>query len=523
MSLSQSQRTRWIRGDRCGVDNCKSTRYRNEDGQTICSNGHHREGDIHIAEDEDHAPGEARGKRRKIQKRLDERPIKSKVLYGLEGKALYLRSFQVVLAKQTKALVRDLGLPAELEMLVRDMWVLYLTYADVKLPEDEHTTVPDMDDDDDEEVPWQQEGRQQHSQTNDDDVQRTVPDSRIPRTPSLVFSVVWTYLAILLLRLPITISDLHGWILDGRYPYMRAIQMIPSSMRERLHVMYWSDLDPPTTPRCATFHHWIEPMAKLFESSFGLRFPAINLPPILLSYVRDLLLPLEIYTAARKLASLLALDMHVVAKSKSKIPHHNIMALVLVATKLCFGLDDLSRSPSADDEPAAYQPDWILWQRNINARSEDVQLQSHDLQTKINEVDVLDMGESEIDGYIAWCAQNWCLPDSGNEVGQHVLDCFYQPHQAESAASHVSPQQAAHHSHSTILTHLKALNSRPVHAAQRGVSRRPGAHYPVYNSDADLPRATAALLEAAARRAGVTMSEMLYGVRWVERKCTRLR
>ncbi|ODQ52232.1 hypothetical protein SAICODRAFT_131829 [Saitoella complicata NRRL Y-17804] len=329
-------------------------------------------------------------------------------------------------------------------MLVRDMWVLYLTYADVKLPEDEHME-RDMNDDS-EEVLWQQE-RTQHSQTNDDGDQRTVSDSRIPRTPSLVFSVVWTYLAILLLRLPITISDLHGWILDGRYPYMRAIQMIPSSMRERLHVMYWSDLDPPTTPRCATFHHWIEPMAKLFECSFGLRFPAINLPPILLSYVRDLLLPLEIYTAARKLASLLALDMHVVAtqRDKSKIPHHNIMALVLVATKLCFGLDDLSRSPSADDEPAAYQPDWILWQRNINARNEDVQ--SHDIQTKINEVDVLGMGETEIDHYIEWCAQNWSLPDSANEGPRLLLPASSRSRQScitnRPPLNHPKPSESA--------------------------------------------------------------------------------
>ncbi|KAF3908251.1 hypothetical protein AA313_de0204871 [Arthrobotrys entomopaga] len=63
------------KGERCGIDNCRSRYYHLEDGQWTCSNGHVQEGRLDIREDEEYQP--RKGDRR-IVERDEEQVVEEK-------------------------------------------------------------------------------------------------------------------------------------------------------------------------------------------------------------------------------------------------------------------------------------------------------------------------------------------------------------------------------------------------------------------------------------------------------------
>ncbi|KAF8423110.1 hypothetical protein EV426DRAFT_145528 [Tirmania nivea] len=121
MSAEDSYR----RLNRCGIDNCKTTLYYLEDGQWFCKNGHRREGELDLEEDDElNAQTQTGAKAKKAKDQEKEAP--AKVLLGRKGFELYLKCIQLILRKQVWVLVHEKGFPAQLETIVRDLWALRL-------------------------------------------------------------------------------------------------------------------------------------------------------------------------------------------------------------------------------------------------------------------------------------------------------------------------------------------------------------------------------------------------------------
>lgn len=69
----------YIRGDRCGVNNCPSVKWLHEDGGLrICENGHQKQGPVEAVEDED--TFRTIGDTHRIKKARLERVTKCKIL-----------------------------------------------------------------------------------------------------------------------------------------------------------------------------------------------------------------------------------------------------------------------------------------------------------------------------------------------------------------------------------------------------------------------------------------------------------
>ncbi|KAL8660321.1 MAG: hypothetical protein Q9202_006663 [Teloschistes flavicans] len=117
---------------------------------------------------------------------------------GSEALKLYLQSYQLILWKQCYALIHSLRLPAELEVVVKDLWSLRLRLLQsrVDTSTDEATmfssqVTSEIDTDD-----QQSEGDRKRS-------------SRSKTIPSLIESLGLCYLGMMLLKLPISMGDLH--------------------------------------------------------------------------------------------------------------------------------------------------------------------------------------------------------------------------------------------------------------------------------------------------------------------------
>jgi len=86
-----------------------------------------------------------------------------------------------------------------------------------------------------------------------------------------------------------------------------------------------------------------------------------------------------------------------------------------VATKLCYGLDSISRAPLSATEPAATRVDWDAWERFLRAGNvaRRGQLVSGEpgrarLEIDVKEHDVFDMQDEELDWYLDWYEKTWC-------------------------------------------------------------------------------------------------------------------
>lgn len=96
------------------------------------------------------------------------------------------------------------------------------------------------------------------------------------------------------------------------------------------------------------------------------------------------------------------------------------MALLIISTKLLYGLDGVKRTPKSAAEPAAVGLKWKAWDgylRTGNAErrgllNENVTPRSEggggkDLEVDVEEKDVFDMTGEELDRYMDWFEKNW--------------------------------------------------------------------------------------------------------------------
>jgi len=140
---------------------------------------------------------------------------------------LYLQCYQFILDGQIKALL-NMGLPGELEVyisfavlsiqgMVKDLWGLYISSLDIKIPKDEPAKVKlELDDHDrahspsDEQESSDEEGGNATDTTTQSRAFRSTAQE-LKKYPPLVISPIFCYLAIVTLRLPVTVSDIYSY------------------------------------------------------------------------------------------------------------------------------------------------------------------------------------------------------------------------------------------------------------------------------------------------------------------------
>lgn len=189
-----------------------------------------------------------------------------------------LQAYQSILWKQCHILVHNLGLPPDLEPVVKDLWALRLQLLgnDVESEDVQANTL--------------YSSQQMTAEANDLDQDVRKP-FKVKAMPTLVETLGLLYLAMVILRLPVSIGDLHRWAICEDIPYVRAIRFIPSILKQKLAAEYHHVLDTTSTLEPDSVQRIVHRLGMFYMRQFGIAFPALNFHLLLYKHIRELALP----------------------------------------------------------------------------------------------------------------------------------------------------------------------------------------------------------------------------------------
>ncbi|KAB8232215.1 TFIIB-type zinc finger domain-containing protein [Aspergillus alliaceus] len=493
----------------CGQEGCRETRYYLDNGLWFCRRGHQQEGRQVEEEPDDFG---TQGKTYRVKKVVAEKGPKT--YRGRQAYSLFLQVYQLILWKQCHALVQDRGFPAQFEHVVRDLWALRLeTYSDKINNPSEGEEEPEF--------------FSSQPSVGQEEPSIIKFGGKNLQWPRLVDSVGLCYLGALLMRLPVGIGDFHRMIMCGEIPYIRVTRSIPREMRDKLPQQFLSIIETTRLLKAEHLQKAVLQLSLLYRRKFGMQFPALNLPPILYRHIRRLALPIDVYSAVKRLQDLLGFSLEFPNSFAGRtrlldLPEIQVITLIVISTKLLFPFDEIKRYPASAKEPTTQVIDWKLWaqeQRHYDSRETAGGRIGKGNEVLVNERDVFDMTPSQLDEYMDWYENSWL---DNSRVANPLSDLF------PTGPASVDPQTAApleENNEEAISSMLKRvtqqLQPRKVILEDNTDTPRPGSSYVRYKMESDLPETARSFYETAAKVAGISLSTLVRAVSQAEYKITR--
>ncbi|RCI14103.1 hypothetical protein L249_8071 [Ophiocordyceps polyrhachis-furcata BCC 54312] len=422
---------RMPRGERC--PDCGSRRWYSQDGLRFCQRGHRIEGFLEFDVEDgqlDVRPGRAIRKEKEAQK------VEQRQLRGNQGKSLYLEALQLLLRNQLLWLVNTKGHCDELESVVRDLWDLRIRGSIFLAAEDEASS---HDDQDNFSSQPQSEGEQQAAWVLRTRAQRW--DSELGVNwpmPRLHETIALCYLGLQLLKIPTRQAQLLVWANNGEMPYKTAVSFtatldngwagahnlfkfrdLPQEMRQRMPTSYARVLQRPLCVSITggELSRAVMNLILSYHLNYAMTFPQLRWVPLLVQYAESLALPVESIAATKRLAGLLHARFHFPVESSRILPldhpEIHLMALLVIATKLCFPF------PNNQSSIRSYLPrfNWETWMRGMSQS-----LQNRDSREAFRRVtpnQVVHMNDETFDAYLAHVSARWV--EDGHEGENHPL------------------------------------------------------------------------------------------------------
>lgn len=254
-------------------------------------------------------------------------------------------------------------------------------------------------------------GVETDTENEDSSSSRVVPFRSMTSRPKPVDCVVLWYLAILLLRLPITISDLHGWVAtEGRLMYYQAQNLLPQEMLDEIDKALLPSLEPNELT-LDKLQMAIYDTVRGYCETFDMEFPPINYPLLILRYMEDLALPLEVYATLIRLTRLVpcvftyTFTTRKRQHKKYEIPETRLAIYFVVAVKLLFPFSENDQQPRSPVGIGATTVDWRNWANEYaESKGEPKSWSGLDYETfgKVSAADVSSMDDTDIDNYLDW-------------------------------------------------------------------------------------------------------------------------
>ncbi|CAG8960949.1 hypothetical protein HYFRA_00002487 [Hymenoscyphus fraxineus] len=503
---------RFRRGDSCTEEGCRSRKYYLENGRKFCQRGHEQAGFTQTQQDED--DWNTQGKKSRKQREQKERV--ERILSGQDAIDLYLQCYQLILWKQCNWLVNEKRFPSELETVVKDLWGLRVgklfkagekSYGSVSgtffssASEAENT---------------ESDGKSVSSRRS----RRSIAGEE--RMPKLIETLGLCYLGMLLMRLPTSLGDLFKWVTNEEMVYARATKEIPLEMRRKLPPPMVASFDIKAPLRGETLQTSVMQLVEFYKTQLNMIFPSINYPLVMYKHIRDLALPIEIYSGARRLSEMLEFDFsYPVSFTKNReasaYPELQIISAIVVATKLCYPFDDIARLPYSGSDPTAMKLDWTTWSE-IMIQGPSKRLRRGE-ELKVTDKDVLKMSDGKIDDYLDWYQRTW-IDDRDPKLPKQILDFFplqdLPPRQPDDAES-TDPINLL----KKVQQHLIPIPHKSVGDGDKPGIRRPGEFYKRYRSPEELPDTAKAFFELAAQSAGTSVDMLVKSVFQVEVRLER--
>lgn len=308
-------------------------------------------------------------------------------------------------------------------------------------------------------------------------------------------------------------------------------------MRARLPAYYLSALEIRAPLRRDDLHKAVLELIISYKQRFDFVFPPLNAPLILFKHVRDLGLPrksspyhirytlysysiVEVYAGAQRLAKILKYDFafpsYLGRHRVTAYPEVQIVALIIIATKLVHPFDGIALVPENIADPSVLAVDWKLWQGSFATPPSDG-LKASEL-INISEEDVFKMSGKKLDDYLDWYQRMWVdgrdakrtLILSILKVPEHQCTdelAIVPPKILELAPLHEIVSQTPSNSElssdetdvrlRTIQSHLIWRKPVPKDIQNNEKLQRPGMSYQHYRRVEDLPDAARAFYEKA--------------------------
>lgn len=333
-------------------------------------------------------------------------------LSGNEGKELYLECLQFVLYQEVVWLVSEKGVHPELMDVVKDLWDLrtrgFVGLKVVKSASKEKGR-----------------GKQQVVSSAQMVAEgEMVEGSRKRRKPW--FGEDWVlptmmdilgilYLGCVLRDEPVRIGDICRWAMSNQLPWLTAVNKIPEDWRDRLpswarRVMLtrWVKSDG------SRLHHAVKGLILGYREHYDdVMIPKLNYPHLILLWMRDLALPVEIYGEVQEICFELGLTFTFPTREKRAkglkvenpvlldLPDVLLAASVIAATKYIYPLDDVERVPWNEEDPLRLKMDWALWMTIFPEPDRKKKRTAVDFENIMHE-EIWKMSEEEGYEYLDW-------------------------------------------------------------------------------------------------------------------------
>ncbi|KIW41491.1 uncharacterized protein PV06_07042 [Exophiala oligosperma] len=531
---------------------CGSTEfYVDEDGRTYCAQGH-EQARGHVV-DEDEADFANRG-RVVRKKEVKEKQKFSRVLRGAKAYQLFLQCWQFILWKQCHTLVHQKGLPDELWTVVRELWTLWLSKLDRRLQDPMRSDTLTETEGENDPVTDDTDTEPDNSRGATDAQKRK---TKVP-SPLLIDTIALNYLGIIILQRPVSLATTLRWIQLEEITFIRAIRHVPQDMKDRLPSEYHLSLDTTRLLEVDGLQIAIYRRAEMFNSTFGMILPPLNVNLFLFSYVRLLALPIEVYGMARRLNLMTKYtfsypDTTVSEKMRRHVtsyPEAQLISLLVVATKLLFPFDSATVKcyPKRPNDPTTLRMKWSAWleSKTHYEQALDEMQEPDGLKpgTEINVTDreVFSMTEKQLDQYMDWYQRTWIDNASSQSKSQglgqesaldkDILDMFPLhdvPPVGTTTLEHDHHQRAQSHLETRIREVQASLQSRRAVSSEEETEYglnllRPGALYPRYLSIEEIDRAgeeVRAFHEEAAQVSCLNLKTLMRAVNSTEEKVDR--
>ncbi|CAO2653736.1 Nn.00g031470.m01.CDS01 [Neocucurbitaria sp. VM-36] len=531
--------TRSTKGPICGVENCRSRRYEEgEDGFLYCQNGHRQHGLVRGEDDEDNFMNASRAITRKKKGIDDSEKRTAKHFSGRRAFDLYLKCLQLILRHQIWFLVQEKGLPAELELVVFDLWALRIAQFGDKIASNSQET----DSQSQSQVFNTLEGEESETTDTERGLHKRPRgrDRKLAGAPNLNDCLALSYLGILSLRLPITPGDVYTWVMDGKMAYRRAIKYLPLSMRDRLPPSYHAVLDPNTLFKYQHFYATVIDLQISFSKDHGILWPALNVPLLLFRYLKELALPLELYDATIRLGELIGHDfaLHQISNKRLGIrhlPEAQLIGCLIVCVKLLYPFDNKQRNPTLSWEPTATALNWNDWCNQMElAKTRErgsVERFTTEELTKLKEKNVFSMSSNQIDQYLGFYADTF-LDDAeiqrmkdNDDFRNALYEMFPIDDKGEPSPVQVSdgvPLQDQLNAVKAVQNSMSPVAIIGADTAELEILR-PGQMYPSWKRARDLPEHAKIFFEQAAKLAGLSMKMLTTAVFFTEARIEQWR
>lgn len=478
----------------------------------MCRNGHVREGDIEIGDDDDEFFSQ-RTLRIPTQSSQQGTPTNNKgedVLYGAKASKLYMQSLQFLLQKQIKWLVDDKSVPQELESVVKSLWAVYVNVTDFAREESRSSRATSL--------------------RSDDEQQQEFPSfhSRHYFSAEYIHTISLCYLGCVFLKLPIYLYDFHRWSYRCEFPYISGMYYLPKKYMKKLSFIH-QKLLRPDVPSMTMLQRCTQLVVWYFFTTAEIQFPCPSVEPLAMKIIRDFLLPPELYPAVLRLSQYIGLSLKLEPSRKmsaQKFGELGLMGVVVVCIKLIYGLDELTRIPTTNTEPAAHVMDWELWLDLV--RKFWLQEEIYPI---MDERDVYYWGPGRIDRYLNWFHE--MLGESVERTGQNasrtkMYNMFpigvYNDEGKVVKDTEVNEESSVDKEkclNDIIVLTQGTTKKFEFHGdletiQQAGVTLTPGARYRVFTEIAELPEFLNTVYEVAGKMCGLRDSEIRKYVKWVE-------